>query len=316
MGTQINKYVLTKDFSTNDAGNCQWGFAIKDEKEFFIKQFLSVKYPIDKAQFDSELLEMMQRAARRYCEKQTKIYRAINMCDSGNIVVIREFFRSGTFYYVTTDKISGPFLSVEEVSRMDDSKKRILLKAILYSFMLLHEQHIVHSDIKPENLLVIKTANKYCTGKLIDFDASFFEDDVPEEIQGDQRYFSPEAVLYNQEIDIPVTCKADIFALGILFHQYWTGEFPFFDERKYGYPCNAVLNGEVLLTQSSVPDDIRELLTQMMEAEQDDRPTAREALSALGWKPETNSFPPKKADQVDTGLSESSLWKTMEDDDL
>lgn len=111
----------------------------------------------------------------------------------------RIFFAKKSSTYIVTDKMFGPFLSIDQISKLSEEKKRTLLKAILYSIVQLHDRGIVHSDLKPENILIRQTAAGFCTAKLIDFDSGFFEYEIPDEIIGDQRYFSPEAVLRNDE---------------------------------------------------------------------------------------------------------------------
>ena len=239
MSTIINGYRLTRELSNENAGMCQWGFAVKDGHEYFIKQFLNPKYPDDTGRLPAAMVMRMRQAATSSFMKRKAFYDRLRECRTGNNVVVEDYFRFGNFYYAVTDLVHGPYLSVEEIAALPDEKKRVLIRAILFNVMQFHDKGIVHSDLKPDNIMVRRTAEGFCTAKIIDFDAGFFSYEPPEEITGDQVYFSPEALLHNMGKETAVTEKADIFALGLLFHQYWTGALPGFDRREHRYANEA-----------------------------------------------------------------------------
>ena len=282
MSTVINGYRLTKELSNENAGMCQWGFAVKDGHEYFIKQFLNPKYPEDNGRLSPAMVEKMRAAAETVYRRRKAFYDRLRECRTGNNVVVEEYFRCGNFYYAVSDRIRGPYLSVEEIAALPEEKKRVLIRAILFNVMQFHDKGIVHSDLKPDNIMVRRTAAGYCTAKIIDFDAGFFSDDPPREITGDQVYFSPEALLHNMGKNVAVTEKADIFALGLLFHQYWCGALPGFDRRQHRYANEALLEGDSLtLNIPAMPGDVRALLSRMLSLAPRSRPTAREAWESL-----------------------------------
>ena len=73
----------------------------------------------------------------------------------------------------------------------------------------------------------------------------------------------------------------DIFALGILFHQYFTGELPGFDREVNSYPGEAVANGATLQVSSMLPSDLQALFSRMLDPDPDRRPSAEEVFYAL-----------------------------------
>ena len=282
MATIINGYRITKELSNENAGMCLWGFAERNGHEYFIKQFLQPKYPDDNGRLSPALTERMRRNATVAFMKRKRFYDRLRECRTGNNVVVEDYFRWGNFYYAVTDRVRGPYLSLEQIAALPEEKKRILLKAILFNVMQFHDKGIVHSDLKPDNIMVRQTAAGYCTAKIIDFDSGFFSQEPPREILGDQVYFSPEALLHNLGKDAAVTDKADIFALGLLFHQYWCGLLPGFDRREHRYANEALLEGEGLkLDLFSLPGDLRDLIGRMLSLDPAERPTAREAWEAL-----------------------------------
>ena len=147
MSTIINGYRLTKELSTENAGMCQWGFAEKNGHEYFIKQFLQPKYPEDPGRLSPALVQKMRQAATAHYVRRKQYYDRLRECRTGNNVVVEEYFRCGNFYYIVTDRVRGPYLSVEQIAALPEEKKRILLKAILYNVMQFHEKGIVHADL-------------------------------------------------------------------------------------------------------------------------------------------------------------------------
>lgn len=280
MSSVINGYTLTDEFTTAGAGMCRWTFATRDHHEYFIKEFLSPKYPVDEGMLGPQLTKIMRENADQLFQKRQYYYDKIRRCRTGNIMAPIDFFRSGAKYYGVADKVSGKLLDVKEVSALTDDSKLTLIKSLLYSMSKLHREKIVHSDLKPENVLIKATEAGFCTAKIIDFDAGFFEDDIPEHIEGSQNYFAPEMFQRMNGEDINVTVKADVFALGLLMHQYWCGEMPGISE-KYNYAFEAVLNDSPVLLDPSIPVELRGLIGRMLAKEAENRPSAEEAWNLL-----------------------------------
>ena len=101
-------------------------------------------------------------------------------------------------------------------------------------------------------------------------DSSFFRDDPPrhsDDLVGDQVYMSPEACLFICGEPAELTCKMDVFGLGILFHQYLTGTLPSFDTREYDYAFDYVLDGYKLGVSTEIPSEIRAVISSMLASE-------------------------------------------------
>lgn len=296
MSVDINGYLLIDGLTTVNAGMCQWGFACKDGHEYFIKEFLSPKYPLDEGKLGPELTKKMRDSADAFFEKKREFYTRLSGCRTGNNMVILDFFRHGAKYYAVTDKVGGDMLTVSDVAKLSEDQKYTLIKSILYSMAKLHSVGIVHSDLRPENILIKMTHGGYCTAKIIDFDAGFLETTIPERIEGSQNYFSPEAVQKTNGDSVLVTTKADVWALGLLIHQYWCGSMPRFSEN-YHYAAEAVLNGSPLLIDNSIPSDMKLLIGKMLARFPSDRPTTEEVWNYVSENTTSKSEPISKSAQ-------------------
>jgi serine/threonine protein kinase len=280
----INGYQLTTPLSNVDAGFCKWGFAEKNGIQYFIKEFLKPKYPTDPSLFSPRQYQRILKICKEYEERRSRFFEALNECMTGNVVTTSDFFRYKSRYYLTTEKIDAASISVEEIASLDMEKKGIIAKVLVDSVKQLHENDIVHGDLKPTNVLIKHTKGGYYTAKLIDFDNSFFEHEAPkagEEINGDMVYFAPEAILHINGEDVEITRKIDVFAIGILFHQYFAGSLPRFDTSKNSYISGAVLSGDEIVLAGKLPDKLQALIRKMLAKEPDERPFLNEVFEQL-----------------------------------
>ena len=279
MGTQrISEYIIDQELTNQNAGYSLWGFCEKEggDQEYFIKQFLSPKYPDDSSPLSAKLKEKKQKKCEEFFSNRDRFYKTLlRDCRTGNIVVIHDFFRFNESYFAVTDKVDDAQTDVHFISEMDEEKKRMFIASLVYSIAKLHEKGIVHADLKPDNILLKKTKKDSYAPKIIDFDGSFFVNEAGN-VTGDQVYLSPEFARRMHGEDDTLTEKLDIFSLGILIHQYWTGELPVFDKEKYTYIHEAVLDGSPVVLSSKLPPEVREPIRKMLSRNPEQRPSAAE----------------------------------------
>lgn len=268
----INGYELEADLTADNSGFSKWGFARKNGKTYFIKEFLSPVYPVYAELLTEEVVERKKKLCSQYEEKMKKLYTTVNNCSDGNLVRIDQFFRYGSKYYITTEKIES--VDRELVYSQPLSVKIRLCRVLLHTVLELHRQGVVHSDIKEDNILYKRLDSGAITAKLIDFDSCFREDAPPsdvEEIHGDMWYMAPEVFRIIAEEKGKPDSAMDVFALGLVFHQILTGKQVGFDVDKYSYPFEALLNGDTLHCDSSVPEKLRPMLTGMLQKDPEKR---------------------------------------------
>ena len=81
-------------------------------------------------------------------------------------------FRWGANYYKVTGEVDAATLSTADIKALGLRVELVLMKTVAHSLKLLHDLRIVHSDLKPSNVLIKRTELGYTT-KLIDFDSSY-----------------------------------------------------------------------------------------------------------------------------------------------
>lgn len=144
-----------------------------------------------------------------------------------NIVTIYDVGRSEDVAYIAMEYLQGrelrdilnenPMLPVSEVIDIVTQVARGLSYA--------HEHGIVHRDVKPSNVMVLRDGHVKITDFGIARMASAAVRTQTGMVLGSPKYMSPEQVL-GKEID----SRSDIFSLGVMAYEMLTGRVPFLGE--------------------------------------------------------------------------------------
>ncbi len=294
----INEYTLMGELKTTNSGFSKWGFAQKNDKKYFIKEFIDPIWPVYQDMLDPVLVQRKKQICETYEARSKLLYRSINECSDGNIVFIEDFFRCGSHYYLVMEKVDN--IDRKKLNITDLKDRERLCRVLLHSVGCLHKKGIVHADIKMDNILFRQLPSGKITGKLIDFDNCFWEKTPPapdEEIHADLVYMAPETFMMMQTETGSIDRKIDVFALGIIFHEILAGKLPSFDTNRYDYPFEAVLGGDSLIISSDIPDPWNRIIDRMLKGNPDKRISIEEIDAVLSErkieKPEENKNIPR-----------------------
>jgi serine/threonine protein kinase len=226
----IDEYVLTRPWDNPGAGTSVWAFAKKNGKEYFIKEFPAPTFPIAN-DLSPQLIEKKEERCFRFYVQKKSLYDEIAKCGDTNFIGMQELFLYSSKYYLVTEKVTESRVTMEQLAKLPEKHMLQLLLAIANSLNHLHQRHIIHGDIKPSNVLLQTNGRGGYTPKIIDFDAGYLEGQQPtaDLIVFDPAYVAPETLQYVSGDDVRLTTKIDVFAAGILFHQYMTGKAPIFE---------------------------------------------------------------------------------------
>ncbi|GHU57075.1 hypothetical protein FACS189411_09560 [Bacteroidia bacterium] len=285
-GETINGYEILKN-SIPAGGKGEISFARKGGTDYFIKVFLDYKYPVDGAPGSPKTKAEKKKKCERFEQHQKKLNDKIatKCAIGGNLVYAIDFFRCGTCYYKINEKIDIASLKPKDVSKFSKDKILILLKTVTHSLKILHDLGIVHGDLKPDNIIIKKTATGGYTTKLIDFDDSYFSENPPDytEIVGTPDYYSPELLDYIKDTGKSnkkdLTTKSDIFTLGVIFTEYLSGTKPVVNA-KYSSVAQSVADGNIVEI-TGLPVKICDLLNAMMQNNKENRPTINQIFETL-----------------------------------
>lgn len=228
------------------------GFANgSDGEEYFIKRLLTPIYPADDAPLSTELLNANRNRADKFFTKFSPIYERVRKGSGKDsaCVPILDFFREGSFFYTTYKKINAESLTISEISSFNKKDKYKILLDVVLGLLPLHSLGVIHGDLKPDNILIQKTEDSWQV-RLIDMNDCYKsgEPKEPGAVVGTPEYYSPELAEYNdyevedwddeeemayvKKLAKTLTQKSDVFALGIIFCEYYSGSRPNITDEK------------------------------------------------------------------------------------
>ncbi|MTI69942.1 MAG: Stk1 family PASTA domain-containing Ser/Thr kinase [Firmicutes bacterium] len=141
-----------------------------------------------------------------------------------NIVNIYDVGSEDDVYYIVMEYVKGKTLKKLIREKGKISPKRVINIAIEIAEALnhAHENHIVHRDIKPHNIMVTDDGRIKVTDFGIARAASTSTVTNTSNVIGSVHYFSPEQARGGY-----TDAKSDIYSLGIVMYEMLTGRVPF-----------------------------------------------------------------------------------------
>ena len=276
----------TYDGKMNAAANGQWCFAVDNatNEEVFIKEFANYRYPamdIDRSKYEwAQKTDVRVDAYKRNMEEINRRVGEVAGVD-GDVVVALRFFRDDIFLYKVNKKVD--FLTwPNELHDMTVAQTDAMMARLLGALNALHVAGIIHNDLKPDNIFVTRNAAGNYVGKLSDFDDSFFVDKLPdaEDIVSTLEYNSPEMRLYiitggtagDVQPGWEIKKTSDVFTMGLIYHEYLTGDLPGFEENDGVDSCAAALMmGQTLKLSPSLDLAHRTIIEKMLSLFPQDR---------------------------------------------
>jgi serine/threonine protein kinase len=289
MKATIGNYEIITDWDCSGAGRCQYAFARREGREYFVKRFLTPKFPSDK--MSKPARDRQTEICRKFEDRTNRIIKAVSTrtASGGNLVAPVDFFREGLTYYKFFERLDPSAFDYNHIIAGELKEKIFFAKTAASALRVLHSDDIVHSDLKPQNIILDKTKTGKLIPKIVDFDDGYFASEPPETadtLVGDPLYYSPEMLAYVKTNDAEtrgkLTTKSDIFALGLIFYEIFSGEERPSFGKEYGSAAHYVRDRNVIAKLSEVPlPQIETLLVEMLAAKPALRPDCYGVYSRL-----------------------------------
>lgn len=177
-----------------------------------LNRYVAVKIMRDEMAEDEEF-------RRRFCAES----QAVAMLSHPNIVAVYDVSHSDDIEYIVMELIDGITLKQYMDRRGKLSWKETLhfSKQIAKALSHAHERGIIHRDIKPQNIMLLRDG----TIKVGDFGIAALENEIDEnngQAIGSIHYIAPEQARGNCP-----DARSDIYSLGVVMYEMLTGQLPY-----------------------------------------------------------------------------------------
>jgi len=151
--------------------------------------------------------------------------KAVSMLSHPNIVKIFDVSVKGTMKYIVMERIEGITLKsyMQKKGALSTDEVLSYSEQVLRALEHAHSKGIIHRDIKPQNILLLKNGRV----KVTDFGIAKLPDTEPiptnDKAIGTVYYISPEQANGKEDVDH----RSDLYSLGVLMYEMATGALPF-----------------------------------------------------------------------------------------
>ncbi|CAD8105041.1 unnamed protein product [Paramecium sonneborni] len=206
-------------------------------------------------------------------KKEISIFRLMNHHGVVNLI---EVFENEFGFLLVYDSFEGGTLSdlIKKYQIPEQSAIKIIFR-LLDSLSYIHEQNVLHRNLKPENILVkslLAPNNVYIS----DFSlADFFRRDVKYLFTrcGTPGYVAPE-ILQDKSYDY----KVDVYSLGVIFFTMLSGGISPFPTKSYDERIFLNYQGQIDFAIIDASPDTLDLLKKMLEINPQKRINASQAI--------------------------------------
>ena len=149
--------------------------------------------------------------------------RAVAQLSHANIVSVYDVSSSGDTEYIVMELIDGITLKqyMERRGQMDWRESLHFIIQIMRALEHAHSRGIIHRDIKPQNIMVLRDGSV----KAADFGIACLQNNaqtLTQDALGSVHYISPEQAR-GEHID----ARSDIYSAGVVLYEMLTGRLPF-----------------------------------------------------------------------------------------
>ncbi|MCA8923143.1 MAG: protein kinase [Planctomycetes bacterium] len=210
-----------------------------------------------------------------------------------NVVTVFEVGAVEGRLYFTMELIEGETLKERlDEGPLSEEDGVVVLMQLLDGLLAAHERGIGHRDIKPSNVMLVDSRARYGVElrdvfdvqvKVTDFGlAQMMDIDQSESLEGrflgTAKYVAPEVIRGKE-----ATLKSDVFSLGILAFQLFSGTTPWRARSKVEYiTANLDYDAPRLSDRAEVSAGLSDVVDRMLAKDPEQRPDASQLRRALG----------------------------------
>jgi serine/threonine protein kinase len=165
-------------------------------------------------------------------------------------------------YYYVMEHLEGKVLSeyVEDERRLPEVDWCLdVIQQVCQGMQVAHEAGVIHRDLKPDNLFLVKRRKKENFVKILDFGIAGLHESAPGKESrftqgpiGTPYYMSPE-----QGMNQPPDARSDLYSIGIILYELLTGHIPFVPKGKEHLVSALEVMASKMMSDPVAPDQMR-----------------------------------------------------------
>ncbi len=228
-------------------------------RDTFLNRYVTIKVLRPEFTSDEDFIKSFKREAM-----------AVASLSHPNIVNIHDVGQEDNIHYLVMEYIQGDNLKniIRKNERLTPEHAVRIAVQVCEALEHAHENHIVHRDVKPHNILIADDGRAKLTDFGIAMEATASTITRTDTIMGSVHYLSPEQA----RGEIPTT-QSDIYAVGILLYEMLTGKQPYSGDSPIAVAIKHIQETPQPVDEvnNAVPAELAAVVMRAMEKKSKDR---------------------------------------------
>jgi len=252
---------LTKKIASGGFGEVFLGYRKSDGTVVAVKR-------LHNQRFDEKMLEMFKSEVATLAKlKHFSILPFVGACTKPPFCIVTQFMSGGSLFSRLHAK--------DESDRLSPTQLSIIALGIAYGMAYLHDQQMIHRDLKSLNILL--DADSF--PKICDFGMASTKGSGTESLSsgiGTSQWMAPE-VLTHQHYDE----KSDVYSFGIILWEMLTGDVPYRGLRDIQVAMTVINQNNRPKIPTNCPQNLSSLIRACWSSDVSRRPTFHSIIRAV-----------------------------------
>ena len=224
-------------------------------------------------------------------EKIMEEMKVLSSLTNERIIQVENCFFDENNYYIITEycKLGNLTNLQKKITTFSESQTKFIIFQLLNAVSYLYSRNFVHTDIKPNNILIDKSfkykGEEFYYIKLLDFTSSNSKNKNSKNLESNLPYYSSPEVL-----DMNFNYKCDIWSIGIILYEMIHGYLPF-KAKQYDELIFTIKNLNPVYDTNIISQNGLNLLKKMLNKNPNNRLNVNECLNNV-WFSNINEIKP------------------------
>ena len=215
-----------------------------------------------------------------FCRRFHEESQAIAMLSHPNIVSVYDVSHTPDLDYIVMELIEGITLKQymqKRGGKLNWKEALHFITQIMKGLSHAHSRGIIHRDIKPHNIMVLRDGSVKVTDFGIARLMSNSQSTMTQEALGSVHYISPEQARGSR-----IDARSDIYSAGVVLYEMLTGRLPYEGENPVAVAIQHINSIPLSPREidSSIPEAIEEITMKAMASDTDKRYSSADAMLA------------------------------------